>query len=119
MSKICGKCGGVVDDNAAFCPYCGDNQNNYAQQQYYQQVQQPVQQLDDHTGIGGWIGWLALCSFLPVIGAIIAICCSNDKSVKNWAIASLIIGAILIVLLIIVAIILFSLVYSYAPFYYH
>ena len=109
MSKICSKCGGVLEDDAGFCQFCGDNQGmNYnnvqptqtSNQQYYA----PVQPYDDHTSIGGWIGWLLLSSFLPIIGMVIAICCSKDKSVKNWAIASFIISAIMVVLVIVIAV---------------
>ena len=75
MSKICSKCGAVLEDNVTFCQLCGENQTAQVNpvppqpQQYYA----PVQPVDDHTGVGGWIGWLLLCSFVPLIGQIIAI----------------------------------------------
>ena len=106
MSKICSKCGAVLEDNVTFCQLCGENQTAQVNpvppqpQQYYA----PVQPVDDHTGVGGWIGWLLLCSFVPLIGQIIAICCTRDKSVKNWAIANLIITAISIVIAVVLII---------------
>lgn len=45
-----------------------------------------------NTSIGGWLGWILLCMFLPVGGFVITICSSKDRSVKNWAIATLVLG---------------------------
>lgn len=111
MSKTCIKCGGVLEDTADFCPLCGEKQAaapnvDYSQpQQNFNQPNYnsaPVSQEDFHTGIGGWIGWILLSSLLGLIGLIITICCAKDKSVKNWAIATLIISAIVVVIMIIV-----------------
>ena len=109
MSKFCLNCGCQMNDDETFCKNCGASQNTQggfnqqtAQQgPYYQQPMPPIQQQSTATGIGGWLGWLLLASFLPLIGTIIALCCSNDQSVKNWAKANLIITAIALVLVII------------------
>lgn len=124
MSKTCIKCGGVLDDTADFCPLCGEKQAatptvdySQPQQNFNQQPYYPAQQEDFHTGVGGWIGWILLCSLLSLIGTIITICCAKDKSVKNWAIANLIISAIAIVIMVIIVLIagesLFSSVSDY------
>ncbi len=100
MSKQCVNCGNILDDNSKFCDKCGANQqyaqNDYYQQQYTQNMPyyQPVAQ----TSLGGWIGWVALCVFLPIIGALIAMFCSEDTGVKNFGKAMLIISAVEIVL---------------------
>ena len=108
MSKICSKCGAVLEDNATFCQLCGENQTAQVANAQPQQYYAPVKPVDDHTGIGGWIGWLLLSSFLPLFGLIIAICCTKDKSVKNWAIANLIISAVFVVLAIVLIILSFT-----------
>ncbi|MGN1132931.1 MAG: zinc-ribbon domain-containing protein [Oscillospiraceae bacterium] len=122
MSKFCLNCGSQMNDDETFCRNCGASQNvqggynqsvqpngPQAQQQYYQQPAMPVQQV---TGMGGWIGWLLLASFLPLIGTIIALCCSNDQSVKNWAKANLIITAIILVLVIILCVVFAGATYA-------
>ena len=112
MSKICSKCGGVLEDTTTFCQYCGEpqnNVNNYAQPQQTtnQQYYAPVQPVDDHTGIGGWIGWIMLSYLLGLIGMIITICCTKDKSVKNWVIANIILTAV-VVLIVVVLLVVFG-----------
>lgn len=89
------------------------NQSQYGQQtqynpQYYypnnnygtQQTNAPV-----GTSVGGWIGWLFLCSFLPIIGLIIMMCSAKDESTKNYAKANLIFMAIVLVLYILLLIV--------------
>ena len=57
------------------------------------------------TSIMGWIGWLLLISFLPIIGLIIMALAPQDESVKNYAKA----GLILTVIAGIIALIIFGL----------
>lgn len=127
MSR-CSSCGSEFEGK--FCPFCGavaveespaipqpisaTEMNSYQQPQngYYQQPQgyapPPVYnntfnnvQAEDHTTIGGWIGWLLLCSFLPIIGHIIMLCTAKNKTIKNFVIAQFILLGISIVLTII------------------
>ncbi len=95
------------------------NPNPNPNPQYTQPVAPPpVQNVyvnnDDtfHTGIMGWIGWLLLGYFLPLIGLIIALCAARDKSVKHWAAAQLIVGCVIVVIVIVVAIIASASAYS-------
>lgn len=55
---------------------------------------------EDETTVGGWIGWMLLCSILPIIGQIIMLCCAKNKTIKNYAKANLILVAIAFVLVI-------------------
>ena len=72
----------------------------YNPQYYYPNNNYGTQQANTPTGtsVGGWIGWLVLCSFLPIIGQIIMICSAKDDSTKNYAKAQLIFTAIVVVL---------------------
>lgn len=98
------------------------NTNSAAQPKYHQQYQQPQYQQpmyqqpayqspadiranlnnNNTTSVLGWIGWFLLCNFLPLIGIIIVICVSKDRSVKNAMIAQLVMGLIGIVLILII-----------------
>lgn len=109
MSKICTSCGAEAADGTAFCRSCGSPlpadpvqtppPNTYNQSAVYAQPAPNVNMYNvvsqqTATTVGGWIGWILLCSFLPLIGIIITICCANDESVKNWAKATLVIAAV-------------------------
>ena len=76
-----------------------DSQNMYNQNN----VQAPVYQQPEMT-VGGWIGTLII-TCIPIVNIIMLIVwaagSSGPKSRKNWAIAQLIITAIVIVLSII------------------
>ncbi len=81
------------------------NQTQYNQQpQYYYPnnnygTRQP--NTPSGTSVGGWIGWLFLCSCLPIIGLIIMMCSAKDESTKNYAKANLIFMVIVLVIYII------------------
>lgn len=97
----CPKCG--TESEGQFCTNCGASmsapaqnyqnptpnyQNNPPYQNpaptpFYNNVS--VIQPNTATSPGGWIGWMLLMSFLPIIAQIIMICCSNDESVRNFA----------------------------------
>lgn len=118
MSKYCASCGSVNEDSALNCVTCGAEFEKagpvYPQNQGYVPQSQPYAQpypqpqaysvpmsapYTPPTGVGGWIGWLILCSFFPLIGQLIMLT-SKDESTKNYAKAQLIlmlIGIILIV----------------------
>lgn len=88
-------------------PQYGAPAPNYAPQPNYYT---PAPVTADTMSIGAWIGTLIL-SCIPVVGLICLIvwCCSSDpakKSRKNWAIAQLIIAAVMIVLMIILGAVL-------------
>lgn len=81
-------------------------QTQYNPQYYYPNGNYGAQQTNAPTGtsVGGWIGWLLLCSFIPLIGQIIVMCCAKDDSTKNWAKAQLImtvIGVVLVLLMVV------------------
>ncbi|MBP1560583.1 MAG: zinc ribbon domain-containing protein [Oscillospiraceae bacterium] len=127
MSIKC-KCGCENPDNAVKCENCGEKigvrQNEYnsyqsipqnaqpqyyqqPQQQYYQQPQQPYYQqnydrLELPVSIGGWIGYLILFSIpiVNIITYIVILCASQNKTLKNFILAQLILVAIVVVLLI-------------------
>ncbi len=98
----CKNCGGQLNDGASYCLKCGASADTYSN--YYNAYQQPVVQAQQNnvTTVGGWIGWMILCSFLPLLGQIIMLCCSNDKSVKNYAKATFILCLIGVILMVIV-----------------
>jgi Na+/proline symporter len=121
MSRICSNCGKeILNDSMGFCSACGTkldsaqpnvnaqqfNNQQYAQPQYTQPYAQPYQNfapINPTTSIGGWIGWMLLCSILPIIGPIIMICSAKDESAKNFAKAYFVLLAISIVLIIILS----------------
>lgn len=124
MSKYCSSCGSTNPDSVMNCANCGaplDNYNNvypvgqpgYGNQPYGQGQQNYSQPYSvpmsapyaPPTSVGGWIGWLLLCSFIPVIGQLIMLT-SKDQSTKNFAKAQLILtlcGVIFFIFIIVVA----------------
>lgn len=121
MSKYCASCGNVNDDNALNCVTCGAEFEKpaapvYPQNQGYNPPPQPQPYAQPYaqpqaynvpmsppyappTSVGGWIGWLILCSLFPVIGQLIMLT-SKDQSTKNFAKAQLILMLIALVLFI-------------------
>lgn len=123
---ICKNCGNVFEGK--FCTSCGTPNPEAQNAQPVQTpppVTPPVQmprpqqftpppapiynnvsviQQNKVTSTGGWIGWLFLLYFFPIIGHIIMLLCSNDESAKNYVKAQLIF--ILIAVLILAALIL-------------
>ncbi|MCD8095295.1 MAG: zinc ribbon domain-containing protein [Ruminococcus sp.] len=120
MSKFCTSCGAQIGDTDMLCPNCGAAQPKISQpvQGYQQPNVQPnpmpnpvyaqinqAQAAENPTGVIGWIGWMLLCSILPLIGAIIMACSAKNKSTKNYAIANLVLmflGALIFVLIFVV-----------------
>lgn len=71
-----------------------------AQQPQYQQSAQPIVELEKPMTVGQWIGTLLL-GLIPCVNIILLIvwaASATNKSKKRWAIATLIVAAILIVL---------------------
>ena len=127
MANFCKSCGSQLSPSDTNCPTCGEpvsgasfdnpyGQYNYANQssagaqpdQGYQNYNsqpyaysQPYGQQGSATSVAGWIGWMLLCSILPIIGQIIIIVSARDESLKNYAKATLIMSAIAVVLSII------------------
>ncbi|SDA25036.1 zinc-ribbon domain-containing protein [Ruminococcus sp. YE71] len=116
--SVCPSCGepipGAANADNAYGQYSYGNQNTYGYQntngyqntggyQSYGQTNysQPYYQQSAATTVAGWIGWMLLCSFLPVIGQIIIIVSARDESLKNYAKATLILSAIAVVLTVI------------------
>ena len=95
----CTSCGAELPDYYTSCPNCGGTQvvrggsaAPQAQMDSYAQPQQNV------TSVGGWIGWILLCMFVPIIGVIVMLCTTKDPSAKNYAKLSLIMMIIGIVI---------------------
>ncbi len=77
----------------------GGQQPQYQQPQYQQPVQ-PIVELEKPMTIGQWIGTILL-GLIPCVNIILLIvwaASATNKSKKRWAIATLIVAAILIVL---------------------
>ena len=54
------------------------------------------------TSVGGWIGWMLLIGFLPLIGLIIMALAATDPSAKNFAKANLLVIAIITIIALII-----------------
>ncbi|MDO4864196.1 MAG: hypothetical protein Q4A05_08510 [Ruminococcus sp.] len=50
------------------------------------------------TSVMGWIGWMLLCSCLPVLGVIIMALAATDPSAKNFAKAQLLVMLIVLII---------------------
>lgn len=81
----CRKCGAPIDDHAASCPHCGEQQNP--------QNTQPV--VVDNGGFG-W-GLLGFC--IPIVGLILFLVWKDTKPITAKAAG---IGALVYVILIVV-----------------
>ena len=114
---VCPYCKANQSDGAQFCTNCGGKFEIVSQPQYQQSVNAPYTssqmtyqpvggympaEPEKPVSLGAWIGWILLCTLLPVIGPIIVLCTAKNETIKNWAKATLIlavIGAVLTVLL--------------------
>lgn len=116
----CKKCGAYMTDDSKFCQTCGATveqpQQSYQQpQQNYQQPQQSCQPApatpaaaaaaSPVLGIGTFIGAILL-SGVPIVGFVFLIVwacggCQN-RNLRNYAIASLIIMAAVVVLTVVI-----------------
>lgn len=94
----CQNCGGQIQNGSEYCLSCGARANIYQPMHAVPNQTVVVNQQQQETTVGGWIGWLLLCSFLPLFGQIIMLCCATDKSAKNYAKANLIFFLIALVL---------------------
>lgn len=97
----CTSCGAELPDYYTSCPNCGGTQvvrNNGAPQPQMNPYAQPAVPQRVVTTFGGWIGWLLLCIFLPIVGPIIMLCTAKDPSAKNYAkltVICMIVGAVI------------------------
>lgn len=106
MAK-CYKCG--TEYSGRFCPSCGASSApqpmgpvNPIPQPVFTNVS--VEQPTSSTSVMGWIGWLVLLGFLPVLGLIIMALAATDPSAKNFAKANLLILAIILAVVLIILI---------------
>ncbi len=112
--KSCGR--STSNENANFCDYCG---TSYKEVVFIQNEEKPknetliressiVEEGEKPISFGNWIGTLLL-PLIPLVGPVIyfvmmlvwAFGSDTNKSKKNWARASLIVGFVMIVLLIV------------------
>lgn len=117
MSTICNNCGASNPDGTQFCSQCGNTITSAAPQSqtappvnnpYPVQQTNVYQQVQSDVSVLGWIGYLILFA-IPVVNiiAIIAILCSSqNKTLKHFVIAEIILAVIGIVL----AVILFAVI---------
>ena len=111
----CNQCGSELPDYYTSCPNCGGTQvvRTAAAPQAQPTYSQPPVTTGTETTFGGWVGWLLLCNFVPIIGQIIMLCVSKDPSAKNYAKLSLILFVIAIILCTIAAAILIPAMIGY------
>lgn len=103
---ICTNCGAPVEGQ--FCTNCGTAAPKAAgSAPVYNNI--TVSGSDNATSVGGWIGWMFLLSFFPLIGQIIMLACSKDPSAKNFAKAQLILTGIILGLFLLFFILIFVL----------
>lgn len=117
IMAICTNCGAPVEGQ--FCTNCGaaapktagpapiPQQNFQNPAPVYNNI--TVSGSDNATTVGGWIGWMFLLSFFPLIGQIIMLACSKDPSAKNFAKAQLILTGIILGLFLLFFILIFVL----------
>lgn len=117
IMAICTNCGAPVEGQ--FCTNCGaaapkaagpapiPQQNFQNPAPVYNNI--TVSGSDNATSVGGWIGWMFLLSFFPLIGQIIMLACSKDPSAKNFAKAQLILTGIILGLFLLFFILIFVL----------
>ena len=126
---ICSRCGVTLKEDAVFCPHCGAKVEAAGSGENYlkppeakpEPQPQPVQQYiynnsyvqeKKHLGIGGWM-LRYLINFIPCVGPLIFtimlfVWSSDEKyddTSRNWAKATLIWMAIIIVLFVILGIV--------------
>lgn len=101
----CYKCG--TDYSGRFCPSCGATTApqpvgpvNQAPPPVFTNVS--VAQPSTETSVMGWIGWMVLLWFLPVLGLIIMALAATDPSAKNFAKANLLVIAIILGIVLII-----------------
>ena len=104
----CYKCGTQYEGK--YCPSCGASAGA-SQPVAYNQIpnQAPpvfhnisVEQPASSTSVMGWIGWMVLLWFLPVLGLIIMALAATDPSAKNFAKANLLVLAIILAVVLII-----------------
>ena len=99
--KICNTCNTAVNDEAAFCPNCGQHLPDGSSTYRSRMFKEPIT-------VGGWIGRM-LIPFIPLAGSLVYLIMlfvwsgdtKKEDSFRNWAKAQLILMAIVLVLVII------------------
>ena len=97
----CGQCGAELPDYYTSCPNCGGTQvvrGDGTAPQAQPNAYMPAPAQREVTSTAGWVGWLLLCSYVPLIGVIIMLLTAKDPSAKNYAklmVVFMIIGAII------------------------
>jgi uncharacterized membrane protein YvbJ len=87
----CKKCGKQVDDQATFCPYCGENL-----QQQSNSSQPTANKENDQKSVG----FDVLAFFFPLIGLILYLVWKETypiraKDIGKWALIGFIVGIVL------------------------
>ena len=95
----CNSCGADLPDYYTSCPQCGSTSlSRGVSAAPPPPVNYGTIEQRKITTAGEWFLWMLLCGLLPVIGPIIMLCCTKDKSVKNFAVVYLIFYVISLIL---------------------
>lgn len=98
---VCQNCGAYIEENAEFCPACGEKQTTSAGTYQSTGYGQPMVQVEvntartqgEHVTTGGWFARILL-SCVPIVGLIMlfvwAFGNTLQPSLKTWARAQLI-----------------------------
>ena len=97
----CTSCGAELPDYYTSCPNCGGTQVVRGESAAQPAAYAPLPPQREVTSTAGWVGWILLCSYVPLIGVIIMLLTAKDPSAKNYAklmVVFMIIGLIIGVL---------------------
>jgi uncharacterized membrane protein YvbJ len=103
--KICNTCNTAINDEASFCPNCGQHLPEGASTYRSRMDKEPIT-------VGGWIG-RTLIPCIPLVGGIVYLIMlfiwsgSKDKeeTFRNWAKAQLIVIGVIVALAIVSALV--------------
>ncbi len=109
MSTICNNCGASNPDGTQFCSQCGSTIASAAPQPqaappvsnpYPVQQTNIYQQAAPDVSVLGWIGYLILFAIpvVNIIAMIVVLCSSQNKTLKHFVVAEIVLVVIGIVL---------------------
>lgn len=96
--RICNSCNTILDDNYSFCPNCGASAPANYPAYPWNTNKEPI-------SVGGWIG-RSLIPMIPLVGGIVYLVMlfiwsgdvRKEDTFRNWAMAQLIVMAVVLVL---------------------
>ena len=93
--SFCRKCGHQLDDNTAYCPKCGTNQNGQPSQSYWQQGYNNRYNNSNQATLKGSTLGFVLTFFLGIIGFVLCYILGDEEckeTAKKTFIICLVIG---------------------------